>query len=484
MEQQRWDAALHVYAVLWDAITKHGKELQLETDYIQEVYQSYTYLLGTKLHAEDTVIRDLAYEYRETCIALYGHEHILTYKATLQLAEVSQRIEQYHEESITMYESAPRYREEYEEEVVTYESTTAREKTSRKKSTIKEHLAEMYSKSEKTVTRATELFIEEFKAKSSQYGYSSQESLSSLEQLVLTYKKQSTVTEAVETLQTVVINNFESETDTQKLTESARRLATLYLEIGQQESAVAIFQDLRRRLVYEAKSFSRKATVFVVAFEEVIMGGTYTTIMADLVAEMHLYDAFFNVARKSKFIDAFITGVRLLVFQRSKSQVEEAQKTDTELYRLFTEYYSLAEGAELHAFYELCIEEALQGDYEIRIASRTVSTVHKYFQEENFQAAYSVALLFHEFVHAVEGFRSQAIVKQGFKLCKYLQGHGVKRPPDAKLQAVMLSLSKSILTHILRVYRSLGVRFTELDVFESNELAVLLGEQRNFEDLR
>ncbi|KAL4895741.1 hypothetical protein BDV59DRAFT_199726 [Aspergillus ambiguus] len=483
MEQQKWEAALDVYAVLWDAITKHAKELQLDAEYVQEVYQSYIYLLETKLHVEATIIRDLAYNYREICISLYGHQHIMTYRATVQLAEVSRTIEQYHEESIEMYESALRYSEEYSEEVLTYESTTTREKTTKKKTAIKEHLAEMYSKSEKTISRASDLYMEEFTSTRAQYGYASQETLTSLEQLVFSYKKQSTITEAVNIMQSVVTTVFETETDTQRLTESARRLAQMYLAIEQQDMAVALFQDLRRRLVYESNTISRKATVFVVAFEEVISGGSYTAIMADLVAEMHLYDAFFTVAKTATFIQAFITGVRLLIFQQNKNQVEESRKTDAELFKLFISNYVVSDEADIRSFYELCIAEVLHSDYEISISSRIVLSVHKHLEEESYQSAYNLASLLHQFIGHVDGFRHQAIVKQGFKLCKYLQGHGVKTSPDLKVQAAMLVLSKSILTDILQVYRSLGVRFTELDVSEVNELAILLGEQRNFDDL-
>ncbi|KAF9884696.1 hypothetical protein FE257_001325 [Aspergillus nanangensis] len=484
-QQEKWQEAREVYAVLWTAITQHSKELQLEAEYIQEVYQSYVSILETRLEVEVTVIRELAYSYRETCIQLYGHEHTMTYKATVHLAEVSQQIEQYHEESIEMYEAALRYSEKYSEEETITETTKTRSRKTKtaKKTTIKQHLAEMYSKSETKVSRATELYQEDFKSVSAQYGYASQETLSSLQQLVVSYKKQSAITEAVETLQTFVSQIFTSETDTQKLTSAARTLANLYLEIEQRDTAISLYQSLRRRLVYESKTVSRKTTVFVVTFEEIITGESYTTIMADLVAEMHLYDAFLNISQSTKFMQAFITGVRLLVFQGDRDQLDEYHRTDTELFKIFAAYLHVADEADLRVFYHLCVEEVLQGDYELAIATRCTVAVHKYFEEGNFQAAFNLASLFHQFICQVDGFRSQAIVKQGFKLCKYLQGHEVKTTSDERLQAAMLGLSKSILADILQVYRTLGVRFTELEVSESNELALLLGEQRSFENL-
>jgi hypothetical protein len=68
-------------------------------------------------------------------------------------------------------------------------------------------------------------------------------------------------------------------------------------------------------------------------------------------------------------------------------------------------------------------------------------------------------------------------------LAKYLLGYGVKKSPDAKLIKAMSELSRVVLQDILIVYRATGVRFTDLDVNEVNEITILLGEQKNFEDL-
>jgi hypothetical protein len=59
----------------------------------------------------------------------------------------------------------------------------------------------------------------------------------------------------------------------------------------------------------------------------------------------------------------------------------------------------------------------------------------------------------------------------------------VKKSPDAKLVKAMSELSRIVLQDILIVYRATAVRFTDLDVSEVNEITILLGEQKNFEDL-
>lgn len=59
----------------------------------------------------------------------------------------------------------------------------------------------------------------------------------------------------------------------------------------------------------------------------------------------------------------------------------------------------------------------------------------------------------------------------------------MKKSPDAKLVKVMSELSRIVLQDILIVYRATAVRFTDLDVSEVDEITILLGEQKNFEDL-
>ena len=505
-KKQKWKEAQDVYALLWNTFIKHGKEYHLESEFVEEIYSSYISLLETKTKSDITIIHDLASSYRETCVSIYGASHEMTYKATLRLAEISQRSEKYYEESITMYESALKYSEKYSKTVsskevtqtttssTTSSSTTSSSTTSSTISVIKKHLAQLYSSKTETVSRAVSLYQEEFKSSISQYGYSSQITLTSLKGLVTSYKKQNTTTARTETLkilQSSAMGIFESETDTQRLHESARTLAQTYLELGYKEEAHSVSKTLRHRLIYESKSsqkvtISRKVIVFAVAFEEAVSESrSYASIMADLVAEMHLYEAFYGASDK-EFSESFTSGARLLIFQRNKNWVEETKKTETVLFQQFSTHFSLSEHTSktsLREFFQICVFDVVRGDHHTSILVKTIALVYKWLQGGEFQSAYELSLMLHKFIRRTDDLRNQINAKEGFKLCKYLGGLGVHKAPDAKLRASMLELSKTILQEILYVYRAIGVRFTDMDVIETNELAILLGEQKNFEDL-
>lgn len=491
-KKQKWKEAQEVYALLWTTFIKRGKEYKLESEFVEKIYSSYLSLLETKTKSDITIIHDLASSYRETCIAIYGESHEMTYKATIRLAEISRRSEKYHEESITMYESALKHSEKYSKTVSSKETTQTT--TTSTISIIKKHLAQLYSSKTETVSRAVSLYQEEFKSCISEHGYSSHVTLTSLKGLVTSYKRQNTskaTTEAIKILQSSAIGIFETETDTQKLHESARTLAQTYLELGYKEEAYSVSKTLRHRLIYESKTtqkvtISRKVIVFVVAFEEAVsQSRSYASIMADLVAEIHLYESFYGAAEK-EFSQSFTCGARLLIFQRNKNWVEEAKKTEVELFRQFSTYFSLSEHTNktsLRGFFDICVFDVVKGDHHASIVVKTIGLVYKWLQEGEFQSAYELSLMLHKFICRTDDLRSQIDFKEGFKLCKYLGGLGVNKAPDTKLQKSMLELSKTILQEILYVNRATGVRFTDMNVNETNELAILLGEQKNFEDL-
>jgi hypothetical protein len=137
----------------------------------------------------------------------------------------------------------------------------------------------------------------------------------------------------------------------------------------------------------------------------------------------------------------------------------------------------------IQAFYQIAIAEITKREYDTHIITKTVRAVHHEIEQGHFQEAYEVSTILHRFIQQVDGFSTQSNTKEGILLAKYLLGYGVKKSPDAKLIKAMSELSRVVLQDILNVYRATGVRFTDLDVNEVNEITILLGEQKNFEDL-
>ncbi|KAJ5776103.1 uncharacterized protein N7511_001114 [Penicillium nucicola] len=493
---KRWKEAQQVYEILWKTVTLQGQELSIESEEIETIYSRYSSLLETHVKADVTVIHSLATSYRETCLKIYGESHVSTYKATMRLAEISHSSEKYHKESLSLYEYALKMSSKFSSTVDTREvSESSTTTTTSTVSIIKQRLAQLYSSSTETVSKAVSLYQEDYHSSVKQEGYASQTSLTALEHLVTSYHKQNTktsTTEAVKTLTTATTSIFEQEIDSQRMYKSSQTIAQMYKSVGHQEAAWTLLQTLRSRLIRETTSIekttiSRKVAVFIVAFEEsLFQKRTYTAIMAELVSEINLYESFYTSRKEKGFMSIFISGVRLLNFQRTRNATEELQKTDIELFRLFTEHFSVktqSSKVSIQAFYQIAIAEITKREYGTHIISKTVRAVHHEIEQGHFQEAYELSSILHKFIQQIDGFSTHSNTKDGILLAKYLLGHGVKKSPDAKLVKAMHELSRVVLQDILIVYRDTSVRFTDLDVSEVNEIAILLGEHRNFEDL-
>ncbi|KAJ5105309.1 hypothetical protein NUU61_002656 [Penicillium alfredii] len=461
----RWKKAQQVYEVLWKTFVQHGQDGSVDSQEIEAIYSQYSALLEHKAKADISVIHDRAASYHEVCVRVYGASHVTTYKATMRLAEIRYLSEKYKEESLSLYEAVLKMNEKFSSSVLTREvvksSTTTTTSTT---SVIKQHLAKLYSSNSKTVTKYLSCYQEDYQSLVKQEGIASQTTLSALQELVHSYHKQNTAsstTEAVQTLQSATVSVFEKETNSQHLHKAAQSLAHLYTTLGQSDIAWTLMQSLRIRLIRETpgsqkeSALSRKVTVFIVAFEEnLYQKRTYTSIMTELVSEINLYVSFYGAKEKRGFFAIFVSGVRLLNFQRTRNATEE-----------------------------ICLAEISKRDYGVHIIGKTVRTVHQEVEQGHFAEAYELASILHRFIQHVDGFRTHINTREGIQLAKYLLGHGIKKSPDAKLAKAMSELLRAVLQDILYVYRVTGVRFTDLDVNDVSEVTLLLGEQKNFEDL-
>jgi tetratricopeptide (TPR) repeat protein len=100
----RWKDARAVYGCLWQSYVTKGKEYGLEQKAVERIYEKYTYILQYKVKVKASVVRKVAVEYRDTCKSFYGSHSDLTVKATMQLAQVCERYEEFRQESMSYYE--------------------------------------------------------------------------------------------------------------------------------------------------------------------------------------------------------------------------------------------------------------------------------------------------------------------------------------------------------------------------------------------
>ncbi|KAE8379000.1 hypothetical protein BDV26DRAFT_280639 [Aspergillus bertholletiae] len=443
-ETERWKEAKGVYEILWWTVSSNDKDHQLNSELVHEVYQHHKTLLETKVVANIVEMHDLAASYRQMCQRRYGSSSRQSYKATLALAEISHRDERYHDEAMELYETALE------------QSETLSERQDMTTMAMKHCLADLYARQPQTTSKAAALYREEYASSVRKHGYASREhsllQLRELLQLLHQQNNKAANQELRDTLETSTVAAFEEKADSQHLYSAA-------LELAQ---------------------------IFVVAFEMAVGNNrNYASIMADLIAEIQLYSAFHHARQQRGFIHTFIAGIRLMNFQSLNNWTENANTTDTELFQLFTERFTDIEKAKavLREFYDICISQATQGSLVRRLTRVIVDDVYQKLNTGHFRPAYSHAAILHEFVKDSGGFQDQDSTRDGVKLSEHLLVQGSRKCSDRVLSGKMLGLSKTILHEIISLYHEKGVNLTDFETTDLNQLAILLGGQRNFEDL-
>ncbi|OGM48741.1 hypothetical protein ABOM_001997 [Aspergillus bombycis] len=479
-ETEKWTKARGVYEVMWQTISSGDKDHLVDSELIEEVYQHYKTLLETKLGANVVEIHDLAASYRKICQRRHGSSSRQAYEATLSLAEISRRDERYHDEAVELYETAL---EQSETVAGRQEITTM---------AMKHCLADLYARQSRTTHKAAALYRERYTSSIHDHGYASQEySLPQLRELLqLLHRQNNKVArqELQETLETSTVAAFEEKADSQHLHTAAVELALMYVNFGLKEKGVRLSRELRHRLMQEAMETegSHRAASFVVAFEMSLRNSrNYASMMADLIAEIQLYSAFHHARKQKGFIHMFIAGIHLMNFQSLNGWTENANATDTELFQLFTERFTGIETSKtiLREFYDVCISQAPQGSLVRRLTRVIVDNVYQKLATGRFRQAYSHTAMLHEFVKDSGGFQDQDSTRDGVKLSEHLLVQGSRRCSDRELSGKMLVLSKTILHEIISSYHEKGVNLTDFETTDLNQLAILLGGQRNFEDL-
>ncbi|KAF2089031.1 hypothetical protein K490DRAFT_38494 [Saccharata proteae CBS 121410] len=495
----RWEAARQVYACLWRTFLTHGHEYKLDMQFSERVYEKYMHILEHKTKTEYTVIRQLAVEYRQTCIKHYGAHSEITVKSTMHLAQICERNEKYHEESMSLYEEVLKITEQSSKISKTSKSTTTTSTTLKTTSRsvtqiVRKRLAQMYSSKTSTVFKAVSLYQEQYENSISQYGYSSEESISIMKELVMVYRKQGTqesTLKATQILRTSVTEIFKRETCSERLIESAQAIARTYIECDFKETALTIIQELRKTVIEEVRtkkttSTERTSYAFFAAFSEVIVAtSSFSAIMAEIRSEIILYESYFRITRtQNQVLSIMERGSRLRIFLRECKRIQEAERIEAEMFEVFIKHVSSSvKRTTVHSFFMICLDLMITEHAEAAILERSIQMVLECTNSLRFQDAYDFALLVDRFVHLEGGFHSRQHVLAGFRLCLYLTGRRTKQCQDAKLYQAMLELSKTILRETLEASLVLSLSFTEMDPSELNEIAVLLGEQQNYEDL-
>ncbi|KAJ9309778.1 hypothetical protein DTO217A2_729 [Paecilomyces variotii] len=490
-EDENWASALEMYRYLWPLALRQGQSDKPESAILEKTYTNYSRILEEKVTDNVEELYQVTSDYRSAAMRLYGGRNDKTLRATLRLADICQLSGTRDDQAISLYEEALTGKKG-----VPTGSTQQPSSLQTLLTNAKHALALLYVRNKTTSTKAIPLYQEELQLSREQLGHASHTTLGWLRELAILYSRQGSQEyslKATDLLHAYVFEILEYESNAQKLQESARYIAQIYLDCGYTTAAHKVLDDLRYRIIYGSKvtpklSVDRAYAVFLVAFGEVItQDGTYSNVMEELMNELLLHESFSkSLSTSGDFVPTLASGARLRQFQTEKSQTQAAKDTDSKLFEYFcggVAASSVSSKDIVQQFYSLCLREINHENYDVRIIESSTDMIRSLCDRSRFQDAYDLSVLLHSFVLRTSGLRTVESILSGIRACLYLSGHHTKKCPERKMYNTMATQSKVLLQDIIAAARKLGVQFSELPFSQINDLVTLLGEQENFEEL-
>lgn len=326
-ESANYKSAQSVFAILWTTITSKAKEYGIREEFTMTTYERYVHILKTESKADYATLRQLAIEYRQTAIAVYGAESEAAIQATLFLAEISSTSKEttHQQEAIGLYEESFRSSEKSK---TTNRGLLAMLASARGKLSSL-YIANATSNSANS-EKAVGLYKEQYERSRGSYGWSHHSTLDSIRGLVTLWTKSNDKKQtdaASRELTTTTTNILTTEKDSKALYDSAYSLAETYTAAGLYEQGWALLQELRRQIIYrdysqsatwgfKLQNINRSSYVFLSTFEEALQshkGGqkgvekaSFSVVMTDLLTESVLYEQYRTQVQRKTRIDLIL----------------------------------------------------------------------------------------------------------------------------------------------------------------------------------
>ncbi|CZR69374.1 uncharacterized protein PAC_19274 [Phialocephala subalpina] len=498
-EQQRQHSnAQKIYQSIWQMFIKHGKEYDLKSDWSENLYEKYVRSLKQDPKVEYNTLRHIAVDYRKALVRFYGLSHESTIKATLGLAEINEEKSEHRVEAITMYEEADKQTREAPKGQIS-ESTIHNVDTNRKR------LPYLYSISQlSTSPRAVPLYEQEWQTYHTKHGHAHGDSLKWLTLLVIALAKQNGLdskTRATSTILTSVTDVLKKEKSSQKLWDSGSGLANVYLKADMKTEGEQLLQQLRSQVIFGDSSMAqslgltpssnldRRTWIFLVSLQTTLHGTRqlYTTIMADLINEVFLYDAYRSiVSQKAPVLDCLAYGSRLLQFMRDIHDEPSHIRVERELSEYFATNLSVPKNINasvLREFFEIVLSEVHHQDLDVAALKAGSTNAVSYFDKGKYAEAHDTALLVDRFQQFVGGYGSIEKINYGLQMALAVAGYKKTKVGDAKLKTAMLELAGKIAKELVQEARVGHVVLEDIPLKDLNTASGLLGELGNLDDL-
>lgn len=486
-KEQNWEAARSVYQVLWQTFIKRGQEYNLGVDFLTQVFDRYLYILETKTNVDYNTRRQLAADYRQTCIKFYGNDSERTITASMKLAELNEKDEKYKSDAVSIYET------------ILSSSKTSAASMFAVTATARRRLAHLYSELSVTTERAQNLYIDEFEVARNKSSVSSSDALFWLDLLIACYKKRNNAEDnkaASERLQNVSTEILLQETDTTRLYEASKTIVQIYKKHNVTNPTIEEFlTQLRQHVIIgesniaslKGKTLSRRSFTFIVGLEEGISGGQFSVIMSELMTESILVTTFRKNKKANASFDVILsTGNRLRLFLKNKGR---SDYTDVEK-DIFEVFLDKVVGKESdidrnasRQFFNIVLDELNKDSHDLNVLRIALEAITRAFKENQFERGYSLAFIADRYMHHFDGFRSQSKIELAFQICLRLSGRGSRKTGDEKIEAKMSRLSGALLQEVLQAAKAIRLSLVSLPLHELNILVGILGHTKNYGDL-
>lgn len=509
-EERRWSDLQKFCAVLWETITKHHHESAISEEFAQLVYEQYRYVLEFHAKAGFSVLYKLTVEYRETVRAVFGVSVAMYLTALIALAEICEKSEEHHLESVTIYE-----------EVIT-KAKTVTTLTETKVQTYKKRLSTLYvtiitsgKKTEtSTVERAIAVCSETYEHFKLQVGWWHETTLLKLQELVLIHSKLNTEksrTTIVNLLRDSAIKIISTATVAMDLYQAALTLSTLYKTAKLEPSGHELLRQLQVLILFpgfdiseqqitiklDPKLTTKASLVFLVALEEGLRHAngkpSQNQLMADLLLETLLYAQYVS-ATSTELVLEHTARLRSLWVLRGRTAFVAA--LDRKIFAVFSSRHAEILGSSANdknaafGFYLALLAE-LAGPTTVDFALAAVRAVNAAVtvavkkKEEDLARALAVAKCGFRFASAQRFYHHQRCGVVGYKLAELLAGRGVPgwKAADAAAREAMLATSRVVLETVFAAFREAGVDLVSLRFEDLSRLVALLGDQQNYGEL-
>ena len=507
-EAGHWQKLKVICKMLWETWRdqRHGHN-KFTAEFVEVLFFRYRYVLEHHEVCEYSILRQLAMEYRNTCIKAFGVTASITIKASIEFAQICMRSEKHIHEAVSIYE----------EILTTTKTTTSTTITTTMITTIKESLTKAYIKtcshqstSVTTIERAITVIRERFETLIVMYGWSHTETLTCLREMVLLQmriKKQDTHIHVSRILIETCVEIIKREQNSTSLHSAAKFVAGIYVSCGLVEQAHSFIEDLRIHIItghsreksgFKIDKFVGKVSyVFLATFEHIIREQTisYSEIMAGLLTETVLYESYHRCIKTEKDVTVILVNAaklrKFLISHHRKFQIELLQK---EAFEIFIKKWhsSLKRRDDIcFMFYLGVLDELAKEVRDVQIGNAacaaSAATTKKLLSEGKVQQAYEVAACALEFINHQRAFHHLQNVPYGFKLSALMALHKLDAPVKVevgeKLRVSMLELSRKIIREVLSACKDSKINFVRLQLRDLNDLSGLLGKQENFADL-